>query len=263
MKLGVIFNVFDGEELLEAAVNCIAGYSVFTVLLCQDVSNHGIENKAGSWECERLFLKGKADAVKTFTPDNLLSPSQNELNKRNSGLQELRKAGCTHFLMMDVDEFYSAWKLAGAMAVIEKYDYDTTYCRMFTYYKFPTVQLTPIESYYVPFICRLTDTVQLGGPHVAGTPRVDPTRRVPAGNFRIFDLDDIAMNHMTFVRKDIEKKIRNSSAFKNRIEVNNIIKQHRIFKLGNPGPVLFYERRWQIQYVDDLFNLMPMVSEWP
>lgn len=263
MKLGVVFNVFDGEELLEDAVARIAHFSSYIILICQGVSNHGIENYAGAIECQRLNNLGFVDEVMTFTPDLSQSPYTNELEKRNLGLHVLRKVGCTHFLMMDVDEFYRDTEAANAIQAIKDYDYGVTYCRLYTYYKYPVVQLTPMEEYFVPFICKLTDDVSLGGPTLYEAPLVDPTRRIrPVTNMHVFEQDVLTMHHMTFVRRDLEKKMRNSSACTNKSDMPIILSAYDSFKLGQTIPVLFYKQWWNIRYVEDIFNLMPLVEQW-
>ena len=41
MKLGVAYNVFDGEELLEYSIKSIKAFVDFIVVVAQETSNYG------------------------------------------------------------------------------------------------------------------------------------------------------------------------------------------------------------------------------
>jgi hypothetical protein len=89
--------------------------------------------------------------------------------------------------------------------------YDSSACQMTTYYKEPIYRLDPKEEYYVSLIYKINNNSS----YVMGVPfpvLVDPTRRMNTTNCRIFTRDEIEMHHMSYVRKNIERKVRNSSA---------------------------------------------------
>ena len=114
-------------------------------------------------------------------------------------------------MAMDSDEFYTDEQFKYMKNVIEEGNYDSSACQMTTYYKEPIYRLEPKEEYYVT----LPFKIKQGLEFVIGHPfpvLVDPTRRMEPGNCKVFTRDEIEMHHMSYVRKDIEKKVRNSSA---------------------------------------------------
>jgi hypothetical protein len=114
-------------------------------------------------------------------------------------------------MAMDSDEFYDIEQFKYLKKTMEEGDYDSSVCQMTTYYKEPIYRLDPKEEYYVSLLFK----IKQGKEYVIGHPfpvLVDPTRRMEPGNCKIFTRDEIEMHHMSYVRKDIEKKVRNSSA---------------------------------------------------
>jgi hypothetical protein len=91
-------------------------------------------------------------------------------------------------------------------------NYDSSVCQMSTFYKTPEYRLEPKEEYYVSLIYKIRPGIQ----YVFGQPfpvLVDPTRRMEAGgSCKIFSRDEIEMQHMSYIRKDIKRKVTNSSA---------------------------------------------------
>lgn len=79
-------------------------------------------------------------------------------------------------------------------------------CKMWTYFKKPTWRLENPENYYVPFIHRLTINTFVGPQYPF---YVDRTRRV--NQMDVVELP-FMMHHYSWVRKDINRKVRNSSA---------------------------------------------------
>ena len=90
-------------------------------------------------------------------------------------------------------------------------DYDSGAYQMTTYYKKPIYRLDPKEEYYVSLLYK----IRRGNQYVLGLyfpVLVDPTRRIEPGRCKVFARDEIEMHHMSYVRKDINKKLYNSSA---------------------------------------------------
>ena len=149
MKLGVSFNVFNGEELLEDALVNIKPYADYICVIYQDISNFGTNEKDLSGMLEELKQKKLIDKYILYTPDFTFEGvedwkkdvmdrtyygSHNEIRKRNIGLGECRKEGCTHLLDMDTDEFYSKSQMENAMDMVEVGGYDASFCKLKTYY---------------------------------------------------------------------------------------------------------------------------------
>jgi hypothetical protein len=114
-------------------------------------------------------------------------------------------------MAMDSDEFYTNEQFKFMKEEMLKGDFDSSACQMITYYKDSKYRLDPKEEYYVSLPFKIRQGVE----YVMGTHfpvLVDPTRRMDAGNCKIFTREEIEMHHMSFVRNDIRKKLENSSA---------------------------------------------------
>jgi len=207
MKLAAIYNVWDGDEILPYSIAQIRPHVDVIIIVYQTLSNFGekytptIPNNVASFE---------------YIPDISRGGIWNERRKRNIGLELARAEECTHFIMMDCDEIYDGdtFKQWRDKAI----QFDSSACRMITYYKHPDIRLSPIEDYYVPFISRIYPDTTLG---VMGYPvRVDPTRSV-SSHKNMLVIDEPIMHHFSWVRADIGRKLRNSSAsvnWKSRID---------------------------------------------
>ena len=140
-------------------------------------------------------------------------PRRLECAKRNMMLDELAKDGCSHSIITDSDEFYDHDDFKKAKDLIDSLDYArVTYCQYVNYYNaYDRILLYPWTA-YVPFITESSyrfefDSGDFDRPS-------DPTRRYklepgPDGNknFQIIDWDTVHMHHLSWIRRDIEKKI--------------------------------------------------------
>jgi hypothetical protein len=220
MKLGVSYNVWDGEELLEASIKSIRGNVDYISVVYQQLSNFGVPCDAGLIPLlNKLKDVGLVDEVVEYnvTPEHC---SVNELNKRNVGVELSVKNGCTHHMSMDTDEFYLNDEFNHMKEVMVDGDYDSSACQLLTYYKDAEHKLHPDEEMYVSLIHKVDNGQRFE--FFSGYPlMVDPTRQMRPGKLKTFSRDDIQMHHMSHVRKDIRKKYENSSArinFGNKIE---------------------------------------------
>ena len=76
------------------------------------------------------------------------------------------------------------------------------------------------DNYYVPFIHELNENTTVGN---YGYPfYADPTRKINESNVVLLD---VYMHHFSWIRKDIERKARNSSAKAN-IEKSDLLKDY-------------------------------------
>jgi hypothetical protein len=212
MKLGVSYNIFDGEELLKNSIKSVRNNVDYISVVYQTVSNFGNPCSSDLVPLlERLKSEGLIDELFEYTPKINKGGHYNEITKRNLGLYLSEGAGCTHHMAMDSDEFYSDEQFKYMKKTIEDGDYSSSACQMTTYYKEPVYILDPKEDYYVSLLFKISGGVEF----VMGCPfpvLVDPTRRMEAGKCKIFTRDEIEMHHMSFVRNDIRMKLNNSSA---------------------------------------------------
>lgn len=213
-KLGISYSVWDGEELLEQSIKQIRPVADYINVVWQKVSWYG---KPCNPDLEKLLLKlkdnGLIDELIFFDPDLSANPSYNEINKRNIGLHAARRAGCTHFMTMDTDEFYDTTQLRAAYKDIIERNLTHTCCNIVSYIT-PTVRYRDYENFFVSFINRIDhgERFTFGAFHGYIPCLLDPTRKIKLRKkSRFCFLGNIVMHHMTHVRRDINKKVENST----------------------------------------------------
>lgn len=212
MKVGASYNLFDGEELLEASIRSIRDSVDYISVVYQTVSNYGrAANKSLEPLLERLMKEGLIDEIYRYNPDLEKGGRWNEKRKRNIGLELAKRKNCSHFLSIDADEFYVKSEFDNAKAFISKNNIDTTACGVFGYVKSPCWRRISPSAVDAPFIFKIKRSSRLGtGKYFPQN--ADPTRTVfPVGKFWRFSSDVLMMHHMNFVRNDLHLKYKNSS----------------------------------------------------
>ena len=240
MKLGISYNVFDGEELLRASAERMRMHADYISVIYQVVSNFGFKADPGLVPLlHDLQISGIIDDFELYTPNLSIPPAQNEVQKRNFGLNLSRGQGCSHHLSMDTDEFYHTDQYGNALFAIEMEGYDNTACQMQTYYKRPGLRISPPEDYWVTFVTKIHQhsAFKYNGYFPV---LVDPTRRMNEGDiykpakFKAFSRSELQMHHMSYVRKDLRIKLENSSAKANFIsDIDRIIDHWENFEDGD------------------------------
>lgn len=223
MKLGVAYNVFDGEEMLVHSVANLRPMVDFICVIYQNKSNFGNKNPRLWQTIKKLLSENLIDAIYHYEPTFLYDKGNkldtynginNEINKRNIGLKLCREYDCDVFMTIDCDELYDPQQFMWAKDDFEKGGYDTSFSLMKTYYKFPTIELSPPETYYAPLFYKLKKDTAFSfdywNEHYPV--QIDPTRRVKAGYSRVYTRDEIEMYHYAYVRKRIRQKVENSSS---------------------------------------------------
>lgn len=204
--LAAIYNAWDGIELLQGSMECLRGHVDHYIIVYQPRSNHGEEYNP---------LQDIQQAVEGFENVHLIqyvptmykrehTGMRNEKAKRNLGIETARKLHCDYFLHIDVDEYYEDFGNCKRLFIDS--GHNGSVCKMWTYFKKPTWRLEEPERYFVPFIHRLTQNTFVGPQYPF---YVDRTRRVNQTD--VIELP-IMMHHFSWVRKDIARKCRNSSA---------------------------------------------------
>lgn len=214
MKLGVSYIVFDGVELLEHSIKQIRKQVDYVQVIYQSTSwfGHQIKNE-DLITLNSLKLKGLVDELtkfSDFTPlrdtlaNSIAKSKVYEKSKRELGLKSALKKGCTHYLCMDVDEFYIEEEFARAKAEIEENDYGLTAVRFINYVNVPTLH-RGYDPARVPFICKISNSSMMTSRFFV---KCDPTRGIasPVKTTHDFDPSSITMHHMESVRKDLKTK---------------------------------------------------------
>ena len=248
-KWGVAYSVYDGEELLEASIRSIRSEVDYICVVYQTKSWYGepahpeLIHLLNNLQTNQLI-----DELIEYIPDCNIPAGKQELNKRNMGLRAAQKAGCTYYMTMDTDEFYKSDDLKKAKYTIARENLTHTYCNIFTYGLSPTVFL-PNYCYHCQFFSRLTKFSKHQNDSHA-TAEVDPTRKLShipwwRGGSKYFVLPFMGMHHMSYLRKNISKKLTNSSSK----EIQNI------------NPDLIHQSQETMQ-CNDIFNLLPLQNQW-
>ncbi len=253
MKLSAIYNVWDGVELLKGSIDCLKNDVDLIVIVYQTVSNYGEEMDP----TEEIYqaLEGiptdkiRLELYKPECLDRIAGGSEHERMKRNIGLGIAKSNNCTHFLHLDCDEYYVDFKQLKEDYLLS--DHQGSVCRILTYFKKPTLRLLNYDNYFVPFIHKLNPGTSVGinNKHPF---YVDPTRRVNCNDVILLGHRGEAMHHFSYVRKDIERKIRNSSARKN-IFNNNVLEEYNSTLVAAGYFVKLYQQH--LIEVPNIFNI--------
>ena len=228
-KLGISYSVWDGEELLEQSIKQIRSVADYINVVWQKKSWHGQNcNPRLEKLLNNLKNKGLIDELIFFEPDLTKNPAYNEVNKRNIGLKAARRAGCTHFMTMDTDEFYITDQFRSAYNDIITRHLTHTYCNIVSYIT-PTIRYRDYENFFVSFIYEIKKytKLQLGCYRSFCPLLVDPTRQIKLRkNSKFCFLGNIVMHHMKSVRTDIIKKVRNSSGNQSKNMYKDLLKTY-------------------------------------
>jgi hypothetical protein len=196
MILGISYNIFDSEDLLEESINLIRDKVDFISVVYQVVSNYGFSNP----ELEDLLInlrdKGLIDCLVQYTPDLNMKAIENAVRKRNIGLQMSRQNSCTHHMSMDADEYYVPKEFEYMIKEIEKNQYDGAACQLTTYYKNTSFRIEPKETYYVSTIFKIKANNKFIINDIFPV-LVDPSRIIKSKSVRIFSRNEIEMHHLS------------------------------------------------------------------
>lgn len=221
MKLCAIYNVWSDWDWLEVSVKNIAPVVDGVIIIASNISNYGERclspviqdgvDYSGSY--------GLGDRIQIYLRDPVFHNAQHsETDKRNYGLKLAKQLGYTHFLTIDADELYEAEPFLEAKKRFEDPNLAGLVCLCQTYFKSPMLTIG-LDTTLVPFIHKLTPNIQhefnqqypfaWEGKNI----RIDPTRSLNINSG--VEMCDVRMHHYSWIRKDIEKKIRNSTAKSN------------------------------------------------
>lgn len=257
MKLIAIYTVFNGCELLEKSIAQIEPFVDEVILCAQSVSNHGNEISK-----EDAAIINKSDKIiLIYQPDLSLNPKENERRKLKTAIDYAKKRGFTHYIALACDHFYRPEEISEAIDIYNSNPVDVTATYMYTYYKYPTWRLTPIESYLCPFICRIHENTKMT---INKYPfQTDPSVRItPADTFMVYNTDEIILHHFSMLRRDIKSKFENAAAKQNfRDKIDEHLREFENYDINeNPGVGYFGGRK--IELVNDGFGISNLVQSW-
>jgi len=233
MKLASIINVWaDCVELLPFCIKNHLEFCDNVIAVWSQNSNHFVKNDA---VLEYIVANGHDSRVEfvQLEPVKGLKPLANETRKRNHGIDIAYLKGFTHFLVADADEFYHPEEMERDKKRFDNQGLNGLVSPLIVYVGKPTLWCE--DHTLVPTIHKLTKDAYTGSfkeypfAYTGQVARIDPSRRP---NFlKGIETSDTKCHHFSYVRKDIDLKIDNSSAnLKNSREA---IKQH--IKNAAPG----------------------------
>ncbi len=252
MRLAAIFIHWGDWELLEKAVDSIYPQVDGVIQVFSYKSNIGEDDPISVCACcEEGFRRYQ------FEPDLSKMARENETTKRNYGLEMARRDGYTHFIMLDADEFYL--DIEEAKKEFDDPELNGLVCESITYFKSPTLCFD--DTTRVPFIHKLTPELRFVknyhypfSVNEASNPAIDPTRTMNIAEG--VKMSKVKMHHMSFIRSDIRKKIRNSAGLRLKtfeaVVLNDYREAQEGYRLAYNGKTL---RR-----VENLFNLPEIVD---
>ena len=213
MNLTFCYTTFNGLELLSRSLINILS-SVDNIVIChQKVSNKGNEFDAPEFNAKILLRLAQIHKVHIiyFEPDLNKSTKQNERDKHNKMIAYARSIKSTHFIMGACDHFYEKEQIEFAKKYVIENDIDVSLTPMYTYYKNSGLRLHPIEDYYMPFICKITNETKIENGKYPY--KVDPSVMVfPFKSIHLFDIKECVLHHYSMVRVDILNKFTNAAA---------------------------------------------------
>lgn len=219
MKIACVYSVWgDCLDLLSKSVQNILPVVDEVIIIASKTSNFGNVLDYDFEPIPRVH-------VYWHEPDLHHSPADNECTKRNFGLDKAREHGMTHYLGADSDELYEISEFMREYTKIRKRigtddEIDGMVCRLKTYFKEPTLTIG-YDHTLVPFIHKLTPYLRYKldskkypfAYDEQGNAHIDPTRRFNLTEGVV--MSEITMHHFSWLRKDFNLKIENSTASRN------------------------------------------------
>lgn len=207
MKIAAIYSVWADWDILKYSLKNVTPLVDGVIIVGSEYSNFG--------EFSHIPVEFYGLNLYIYEP-KFKNARDSETDKRNFGLGVARNLGFTHFLTIDSDEMYEANPFLSAVDLFKsKPDLQGLVCNCQTYFKSPKLTIG-LDTTLVPFIHKLTPTIRhefnKNYPFAweGRNLRIDPTRSLNIN--KGVERTDLIMHHMSWVRKDYQKKIRNSTA---------------------------------------------------
>ena len=260
-KLGLGIIAFEGTEHLKNIIYEIKDLCDCVVICLQKTSYHGDPIKQNDIDdVEYLKECNLVDDIIWFEPSNLyeneqkIGPRLIETDKRNFILDYLEnEKKCSHGIIIDSDEFYDREDFKTAKAYINSQDeIHVSYCQYINYYRdYKHLMVWPFYC-YVPFITEIK--FRFSFKHGSFAKPSDPTRRYFLDNsnksYHILPFKMIKMHHLSWIRKDIERKIDSWSSkqlFSNVVGLREAaLERYYNYKEGQNAIILFNVPFYQV-----------------
>lgn len=241
MKLVAIFHCWDDWKLLRQSVDNMRPLVDGIIVIGSFYSNFKEYSPIPSeWHNDELFVREPKFNL----------PLHSETDKRNYGIEVARSKGYTHFITCDADEMYKPEEFLKIKERFLNPDLKGIVCPSIVYFKSPLLSIGR-DVTLVPHIHVLTSNIRhafnklypfaWSGKQI----RIDPSRSLNI-NSGVEYTEDIELHHFSYIREDLEKKIRNSTARGN-LERSTIRED---FENAKPGYFCKFYQKTLIEYPD-------------
>jgi len=233
MKLGVTYSLYNGYELLPFSVKAIRPAVDYINVVYQDYSWFGKPADPEMYEIvNKLKGEGLVDNVLKYdippsddykdTKGNAGKATYKKniartLEKRNLGIEDLKKNDCDYCMILDVDEFYRAEDIEKATKFIEKNGITVSCVSSYPYAIKPTYRSKTKQEFSFQFIMKLEKDAKCVFCDTFPC-LVDPIRSLgyDRKKDKFYYFTDFTLHHMSLVRKDFSEKI--SSTIENSLK---------------------------------------------
>tara|TARA_R100000388_G_scaffold23750_1_gene18050 strand:+ start:9862 stop:10638 length:777 start_codon:yes stop_codon:yes gene_type:complete len=247
MSLGIIYNVWDGCELLEASIKSVRNVADKIVVCYQERSYYG--NTISEYNINDVLHDLKNDNL----IDELLlvnfqeiaatafQAKQMEKIKYQLGLNKLESYGMDYFMVRAVDEFFIENELSDALNKTIANKYDRTFCQIQTYTSAILKDLENTDHVNSTLFYKLIRGMKIGESDKVPI-YVDAVGKYGrSGNDYIFNRKELMMHHYRLLRLDLKRKAINSSI------------SNKSFLLNQANNILDFQDK--AQSCDNLFNI--------
>jgi hypothetical protein len=232
IKVGMGIIAYEGTEHLRTIIAELRPHVDEVVLLTSDHSYLGEPiSPADKAEIDAILDEGVADAKIDFPVIPFLPVREQETIRRNQGLAYFESRGINYALICDSDEFYKADQFAKAKSVVREWLPQAVYCYYENYYKFKNCKLLD-DCFNVPRVVPLlVSTSQRFKYDIPFRYPSDPTRRMETDFTMTFAKEFVTMNHWSWIRNDIRKKMENWSSkdFFPKAEIDEMVDYYEKF----------------------------------
>lgn len=213
MRLTSIFNVWiDALELLPSCIDNHLSFSDDCIVIWSSKSNHGKSDNGQMLEFIATYKRYVN--FHQVEPDKRFTPLVNETRKRNYGIEIAKKIGYTHFILADSDEYYKPDEMNQEKKRFDNPSLNGLVHPLKVYIKSPT--LYTFDHTLCCGIHKLNKDTYAGNFQVypyaydEKGAHIDPSRRISFT--KGIERSGVYMHHFSYVRKNIDLKIDNSTA---------------------------------------------------
>jgi hypothetical protein len=247
MKLGVSYGVFSGLELLKPSIQNIRRFASHLVVVWSPISSTG-EPAVDYMKplLDDLVNSGLVDELIEFHPRIVSNPTHMQDNcrmKREIGRLACMKAGCTHHLIRDCDEFHEPEQFESMLDFFPTVD--CTLSRIREYVDHPLRRLKQMTNLYVPAVQNIEKKLFKTNPFGV---TVDMGRTISGvESFRLLLPNQLVMHHYTFVRFSGDEMKRKYQG------------HGHCHRIGTLDQFIKWTKRFQeddFEYVEDRFGIL-------